>query len=621
LVGEKSAASFVITREGTLDTRGDQLFPWQQNVRHKAQTHPILILTGNTKDLYCLRARGAVLTVSLDEFVTRLFCPPFQSLRRFDAYNKVSDLTIEAGSLFSTKAVEEFGTPGFIDTTNAILARSFSELESSPQARMWLMQYAHNLLPFRSSYSAEEGIRLIAFQRLAERMAPENRLILVYLSDTQIPLELSQNAHRVAILKIPTPEFDERSAFWSSAVPALADPLAKLTDGMAVTTMQGVLRLARRDAAGRSADLASMTVRDWERLISHFKFGTREDHYQRITPTQLDGAKAFFVEGEGVQGQDHAVGKTIRMLWMARTNLASLLHSGGSAAPRGCLFFCGASGTGKTMLAKKLAKFVYGSEDAFLRIDMSEYQQDFTVSKLIGAPPGYVGFEMGGVLTSAVAERPFQVILFDEIEKAHPRVFDLFLQLLSDGRLTDNRGQTVYFSQSIIIFTSNLGTRASEITLLREAQASGQPERVRAHFVRCVRDFFRLEISRPELLNRIGNNIVPFEFLDKKDVLLSTVRHYLQSLQRRFKEEYDHRNIRMQLSDDLADFLVETQADAIREFGGRGVMNTLAEYVLPELAREVLGLQMKSPDGLPSAVTITLGVEDHEGHRKVRAWR
>ncbi len=520
-------------------------------------------------------------------------------------------------TVFVVDPLEEFGAPGFNVTTDATIARVLADTESASQRRVWLIKYAHNLLPYRGSYPQEEALRLVAFQRMIENIAPNNRLILCYLSDTQIPLELSQNSHRVGFLKVPLPDFPERTAFWSRRVdPRLVEDLTKLTDGIALSSVQTLSQLATEQAKTPAGDTRELTLRDWERVIAHYKFGEVRDHYTQITVDQLNGAMRFFTEQEGIQGQDEAVKKVVRMLWVARTNVASLLRTSQSNAPRGVLFCCGPSGTGKTLLGKKLAKFVFGSETAFHRIDMSEYQQDHTVSKLIGAPPGYVGYEMGGLLTNAVLERPFSVVLFDEIEKAHPRVFDLFLQILSDGRLTDSRGQTVFFSEAIIVFTSNIGTRSSEIGQLQEAQNAGDPARIREHFVQCVRNFFRYEISRPELLNRIGTNIVPFNFLDRNEVLAATIRFYLGALQDRFNQEHEERSLRLRIDlDEVANFLAQTHGAVIREFGGRAVLNTLDDVVLPELAKTLLMLEM-SPRPGTTMVHISVGLD--RGRQKVR---
>lgn len=574
-----------------------ELFVWQKNLLHAAKTYDVVILHGNIRDLYVYLDRHIYYEVKFDELITRLLFPVEGSIRRYDPYSKVSDLSIGEANTFVSTEVEGFGNPGFNPAIEPAIARILADLEKAGQKSVWFLKYMHNLLPYRGSYSEEESLRMIAFQRMIENIAPGNKLLLCYLSDTQAPVEISRYAHRVSFVKVPLPEFEERTTFWRENLDAqgseelknLATEMAKMTEGLAITQMKKLVRLADEQAKQRQIELKALTLHDWERIIRLYKFGETKNFYQQITADRLNEARKFFVEEEGIKGQDQAVIKTINMLFKARTNVSALLRKGPSNTPRGTLFLCGPSGTGKTMLSKKLAKFVFGSEEAFHRIDMSEYQQDYTVSKLIGSPPGYVGYEMGGILTNAILEKPFSVVLFDEIEKAHPKIFDLFLQILSDGRLTDSRGQTVFFSEAIIVFTSNLGTRANETFQLQESQQSGDPSRVHDHFVKCVKNFFRYEISRPELLNRIGNNIIPFNYLDQEDVLAVTVEFYLNGLVERFNEEYKALNLNLSIElPKVSKFIVKEYGNDIREFGGRAVLNTIDDILLPLLAQRLV---------------------------------
>jgi ATP-dependent Clp protease ATP-binding subunit ClpA len=183
--------------------------------------------------------------------------------------------------------------------------------------------------------------------------------------------------------------------------------------------------------------------------------------------------------------------------------------------PRGVAFLAGPTGVGKTELAKTITSLLFGDESAYIRFDMSEFSAEHSDQRLIGAPPGYVGYDIGGELTNAVREKPFSLLLFDEIEKAHPRIMDKFLQILDDGVLTSGRGDRVYFSEALIVFTSNLGIYRLEPDGSRVASVSAEEAYadVRTKVRSEIERHFKTVLNRPEILNRIGDNIVVFDFI------------------------------------------------------------------------------------------------------------
>lgn len=182
-------------------------------------------------------------------------------------------------------------------------------------------------------------------------------------------------------------------------------------------------------------------------------------------------------------------------------------------------YFLEALSPSKTETAKTLAELLFSDERSCIRFDMSEYGQSHSDQKLLGAPPGYVGYEAGGQLTNAVKNNPFSILLFDEIEKAHPSILDKFLQILEDGRMTDGQGNTVYFSETIIIFTSNLGIYGVDCTGERTLRVTHRMsyEEVQKSVRKGIEEYFKLQLGRPEILNRIGENIVVFDFI-REDV-------------------------------------------------------------------------------------------------------
>lgn len=256
--------------------------------------------------------------------------------------------------------------------------------------------------------------------------------------------------------------------------------------------------------------------------------------------------------------------------------------------------FVGPTGVGKTELVKALACELFGSEDALIRIDMSEYMEKHTVSKLIGAPPGYVGYDEGGQLTEKVRRKPYSVILLDEIEKAHPDVFNMLLQILEDGRLTDNQGRTVYFDNTVIIMTSNLGTdfKASGIGFSIE-----QNKAMESHVKDELRQFFR-----PEFLNRVDDTII-FKNLSKEELY--------KIIELMFREVYDEvseNKITIEVTDEVRDFILKNGYD--EKYGARPLRRTIQKYIEDEITGQYL--EKKFSDGAKLKVAIKDGNIDIE---------
>jgi len=275
---------------------------------------------------------------------------------------------------------------------------------------------------------------------------------------------------------------------------------------------------------------------------------------------------------ERVIGQDRAIVAVSDAIRRARAGLKD------PTRPIGSFIFLGPTGVGKTELAKTLAEYLFDDEEAMVRIDMSEYQERHSVSRLIGAPPGYVGYDEGGSLTEAVRRRPYRVILFDEIEKAHPDIFNTLLQVLDDGRLTDGHGRTVDFRNTVIVMTSNLGTGAQERATFGFTQrADGSPdhENLQGSIEKALREFFR-----PEFLNRI-DEIVVFEPLTQAELT-----KIIDILAAEVRERLAERNIEFELTEDARTEIVREGYDPT--YGARPLRRTVQRRIENELARRVL---------------------------------
>mgnify|MGYP002738546399 FL=1 len=263
-----------------------------------------------------------------------------------------------------------------------------------------------------------------------------------------------------------------------------------------------------------------------------------------------------------VIGQDEAVTAVSNAVRRSRAGLAD------PDRPSGSFLFLGPTGVGKTELCKALAEFLFDTEDAMVRIDMSEFMEKHSVARLIGAPPGYVGYEEGGYLTEAVRRKPYSVVLMDEVEKAHPDVFNVLLQVLEDGRLTDSHGRTVDFRNAVVVMTSNLGSAQIQ-------ELVGDPEAQRAAVMDAVGSHFR-----PEFINRI-DELVVFEPLDKKQIA-GIAQIQLGRLRQRLAE----RGLELELSDEAMDKLIDVGYDPV--YGARPLKRAIQRWIENPLAQQIL---------------------------------
>jgi ATP-dependent Clp protease ATP-binding subunit ClpB len=289
---------------------------------------------------------------------------------------------------------------------------------------------------------------------------------------------------------------------------------------------------------------------------------------------QSDKEKLLLLEDElhkRVVGQHQAIESIADAVRRSRAGLQD------AKKPIGSFIFLGTTGVGKTELAKALADFLFNNENAMTRIDMSEYQERHAVSRLIGAPPGYVGFDEGGQLTEAVRRRPYSVILLDEIEKAHPDVFNILLQVLDDGRLTDNKGRTVNFKNTIIIMTSNIGSHLIQENF--DKMDEFNKEEVLAKTKTEVFELLKKTI-RPEFLNRI-DEVIMFEPLSREDVT-NIVKIQFRQIAKRLEEQ----NISIRATDEAIDWLAQLGYDP--HFGARPVKRMLQKQILNELSKQLL---------------------------------
>lgn len=406
----------------------------------------------------------------------------------------------------------------------------------------------------------------------------ESSIIIVANKLAMFPISFYQGNPEVSAITLSRPDREEREKI-----------LAKIENGFDVKLKPGETLLTCDKKSEYVDMLDDFTNREiiqmarlsrkeskltFEKLFWLFKYGEKDNPWEKLDYNEVKRIKRKL--SERVVGQDDAIAKIEKVVVKAYMGLTGLHKASSRSMPKGVLFFVGPTGVGKTELSKTLAKFLFGDEQACIRFDMSEYAQENSDQKLIGAPPGYVGYEAGGQLTNAIKEKPFSVILFDEIEKAakpNPRILDIFLQILEDGRLTDSKGETVYFSESVIIFTSNLGAG--------EVSATGSNEETAAEFTRIVKNYFDNEIKRPEILGRIGyNNIVPFNFIRDKEFMVKIAKSKLNPIKIAIAEKY---RLDLEFENELK-FVEYILGDADIAKGGRDILNAINDKLLDGLA-------------------------------------
>ena len=354
---------------------------------------------------------------------------------------------------------------------------------------------------------------------------------------------------------------------------------------------------ALRDKEKRLGEQLEKAKHQWEEESKHKRYPINEEHIaevvsmmtgipvKRMVQAETEKLRKMNDDMKGmVIGQDEAIQKVVKAIQRNRVGLKD------PKKPIGTFIFLGPTGVGKTELARSLARHMFDSEEALIRIDMSEYMEKFTVSRLIGAPPGYVGYEEGGQLTEKVRRKPYCVILLDEIEKAHPDIYNILLQVLDDGQLTDGLGRKVDFKNTLIIMTSNIGVRQLKefgdgVGFATAARMQNQEENNKAVIEKALKRTFS-----PEFLNRIDDVII-FNSLSKEnifsiiDIIMKNVLTRLSNL-----------GFNLEISSDAKDFIADKGYDV--QFGARPLHRAIQKYLEDPLAEEILNMNVKQGDTL-----------------------
>jgi len=429
---------------------------------------------------------------------------------------------------------------------------------------------------------------------------------VVWLTNRQndMPYWFTLDNERIRSIPLPLPDADMRKraskVLWHMIMVKdiseedFTRTLAALTHNMTLNAIRDIIMLANRE------NIAASDISD---AVQSFKVGDMSMQ----SPWRGDHLRQMIVEAEAsqkiekrVKGQAKAAIKVLDILKRTSIGLTGAQALSAGSRPRGVLFFVGPTGVGKTEMAKTIAQIVFNDDSAYSRFDMSEFSSEHSGDRLIGAPPGYVGFDQGGELTNAIRENPFRVLLFDEIEKAHDRILDKFLQVLEDGRLTDGRGETVYFSESLIIFTSNLGISRElpdgGVEIMITPKDAEDQQVYEEKIMSGVKYHFERKLRRPELLNRIGENIVIFSYISQA-VACEILAGMIENVKKRISDEH---GVELELSAEVQDKLRRLCAEGEITNGGRGVGAKLEAVFVNPLARLIFS--ERPPSGARLAI-------------------
>lgn len=602
--------------------------PWLAELDHALAFHPQFILAGNIRDLHLVPSDDGPIHLQTIEAIWSLL--EQRGYRYLLDYDPVDRLQV----VRPQRPEERPDGPPFDGIPREGVAKiPFPELISHIRAVQptkappgvpgaLLIDYASRIASPLAGPNAELDEFFVACEKLSHRAQPRgapggipppyNPIVWLANSPNDLPdwFRVGNEAVRTIMIGLPdrsTRQYvADRAAHrfrdYDSLPPDQREKLVLqfvlLTEGMTLRSMHAIQELTRSQNFGLEG------IAD---AIRAYKVGASAD------PWKDPSVRTSIRDGEGliarhVRGQPQAIRLAMDILKRSVTGLTGAHVSRSGSRPRGVLFFAGPTGVGKTELAKQITSILFGDESAYHRFDMSEFSAEHSEARLIGSPPGYVGHDAGGELVNAVRERPFCVLLFDEVEKAHPRILDKFLQILEDGRLTDGHGDTVFFSEAVIIFTSNLGIYGDEQqgnSVVRVQKVTPENATTREEVEQLVRPeierHFRFVLQRPELLNRIGDNIIVFDFI-RDDVGREILRKMLGNVVQRVAEEH---RLDLSFSEDALGLLErECLAEAGR-FGGRGVGNKLESCLVNPLARALFDGETRAAGSSVTVSTIT----------------
>jgi ATP-dependent Clp protease ATP-binding subunit ClpA len=546
---------------------------WNKNFDVYAKTARIINLNGNIGDIYLLSsADGDYCYYGLNEWLYRKLASDSERVLYYSPTKGLCSRGMLESPDEVSDEVKEFlrqGKGNAKDLTSlAALVSSVCRSEERTGSFALVFPDASRLVVNGKSLSEAEHRAFAALIEAVRESRRPDRLIFLAENLCDLPEFLTQESADIRNIHITLPEQVQRKQYLAKLFPEFTakeqDKLADASDGLNIREIQRTTVLLS----------GSPSYKDVEDAFEQYKYGYKDNPWMDMDRDKAMGLEKYL--SDRVFGQEEAVKKVSQNILMAQTGIANAFHNRKSRRPVGVCLMVGPTGTGKTLIAKKTAEYVFGSEDAMIRFDMAEYMAPHSAERLKGAPPGYVGYSEGGQLTNAVKAKPHAIILFDEIEKAHPDVLTLLLGVLEDGVLTSGKGETVSFANTFLIFTSNLGAA--------ESASASTNEEAKEIILEAIHRHFYETIGRPEILGRFNrdNAVTVFNRLGPEvteNIVISELKQAGENLKVQANRE-------LVWSADVVRTICGHAAEDTAS-NGRGVLAALKRYFEAPLAMKI----------------------------------
>lgn len=572
---------------------------WAQEIKRFISIVPQFTIWGNIYDVYPKQTENSYVTFRIEQYLSELLINErFPAVLQYSPLQGFSLLKGDRNSLYDVpllKLDEKLQFHCDISEAKDILEKIITSPNISVPVIISMASRLPILFPDdidRFYISIFTLCQKAQQKMMSDGVSRYNSIFWLLDKDNDIPPWYIMDNPKVKNIPIPKPDSPTRKIIiesiskhisgFSDLEPEKQQEFISVfidtTNGLHVDEIVSIVSLAIRE---------NIPFQEIAEAVRRYKIGIIDNPWIKIDFKKIKDAQRIL--SERVIGQEKAINSTVDTLKRSIFDLSGSQYSRFSNRPKGVLFFAGPTGVGKTELAKAITKLIFGSDTSYIRFDMTEFREENSDQRLIGAPPGYIGYNVGGQLTNAIKQNPFSVILFDEIEKANSKIFDIFMQILDDGRLTSGNGETVYFTESLIIFTSNEGVFDENHQPLIDQTMPY--EKIKNKMEEAIKTYFISELKRPEILNRIGENIIVFDFIRPEEAT-KIVDKMVALILEKLKET---QSITLTIAPEMMQKLQMLACQDL-SMGGRGIGNHLDKIFLNPLSRALFEEKVNSGD-------------------------